>query len=97
MKPDKQTISTIREFIALLSSPASATPACKPDFRSSAIKRLVPHIHPSHVVEKYERRSSKYGSRRKFATKTVGEATMLPDEQFNQLVAALAAIQKLTT
>lgn len=61
------------------------------------MRTLISLVHPSHVVEKYERRSSKYGSRRKFATKTVGEATMLPDEQFNQLVAALAAIQKLTT
>jgi hypothetical protein len=90
-------MNTLHEFVAILSSPSHFLPSCTPDFRTAQVRRLAPHIHASHIVEKYERRSSRFGSRRKFATKTVGEATMLPDKQFNQLVAALAAIKKLTT
>ena len=89
-------MKTVIEFVAILSSPSGFLPACTPDFRTQRLRRLSPHVHSSHFTEKFVR-SGRWNKFRKFATKSVGEATMLPDKQFNQLVAALAAIKKLTT
>lgn len=83
-------------LVAALSNPTTES-SCKlkPDMRQSWARKLKAASHPSHVVRKYERRSSKFGSYRDFTSEWFHNARLLPVEEFEDLLTTLLVSKKI--
>lgn len=81
--------------LAALSTPYPERQAnSKPDMRQKRSRKLKSVCHTSHVRRGYDRRSWRYGSYRDFTSEAFAHALQLNDEEFDELVTALAVAKK---
>jgi hypothetical protein len=87
----------VSQFVETLSQPSSVECKRTPDMRASRCRKLRKVSHESHFLDGWVKTNKKYPGRKREFTSLIFESACqtLSDQQFDNLVTALAVIKKM--